>query len=184
MLCIPAYIFQPLLWVRGAQVVLFAALAVMNGKRIKWLYFVMMVVTITFFNLLTPIGRVLYRLGPITITAGALEQGVMKGLTIVGLVFISLFSIRPSLRLPGRLGGLIGRVFFYYERILDGKRRVQVRNLIPSIDSALEGFFTPGRAPEDRRKEEPISTTAGGFLFSAALLIVAWGSLVVAILSR
>ena len=72
MLCIPGYLFQDTLWVRLAQVALFGCLAIMNGKRIKWLYFIGMVVSIAFFNLLTPIGRVIYRLGPLVITIGAL----------------------------------------------------------------------------------------------------------------
>ncbi|MFW5729824.1 MAG: hypothetical protein ACOCYG_09170, partial [Spirochaetota bacterium] len=55
-LLIPAYLFQDLLVVRVAQVLLFALLASIAGKKIKWLYFVIMVASITLFNLLTPMG--------------------------------------------------------------------------------------------------------------------------------
>jgi heptaprenyl diphosphate synthase len=176
MLCIPGYLIQYNVWVRLAEVLLFAFLATLNGKKIKWTYFFFMVASITVFNLLTPVGQVLYRLGPFTITAGALEQGILKGLTIVGLVFISLFSIRPDLRLPGRLGGLIGRVFLYYEHILEGKRKIEARNLIPSIDTILDGLFTPGeQAPEPAAGAS--TTSAAGYVFAVALLGLVWGSL-------
>ncbi|HUX14451.1 MAG TPA: hypothetical protein VMW87_15590 [Spirochaetia bacterium] len=176
MLCIPGYLFQDTLWVRLVQVGLFGLLAAMNGKRIKWVYFVGMVVSIAFFNLLTPIGRVLYRLGPFVVTAGALEQGILKGMTIVGLVFISLFSIRPELRLPGRLGGLIGSVFLYYERILEGKRKLQARHLISSIDEVLEGLFTPGEVVGEGEKAA-VRSTPIGHLFAVCLIGVTWASL-------
>ena len=178
MICIPAYLFQSSLLIRLIQVLLFAVLSILNGKRIKWLYFVIMVATITFFNLLTPIGRVLYRAGPLVITSGAIEQGVLKGLTIVGLVFISLFSIRPNLRLPGRLGGLIGRVFLYYERVIDGKRRIEAKRLIASIDEVLEGLFHPGEELPEQTAVS-VATSASGYLFAAVLLLLMWGSLVV-----
>lgn len=144
LLALPAYLLQPSLLVRVLQVLLFAALAHLAGKRIMWIYFFIMVASITFFNLLTPFGRVLASVGPLPITEGALRGGLMKGFTIVGLVFISLFSIRPDLRLPGRLGGLVARVFFYFERIIEGKKHIEPRRLISSIDDILEELYTPG----------------------------------------
>ncbi len=178
MLCIPGYLFQDTLWVRLVQVGVFGLLATMNGKRIKWLYFVGMVVSIAFFNLLTPIGRVLYRIGPFIVTAGALEQGILKGMTIVGLVFISLFSIRPDLKLPGRLGGLIGWVFLYYERILEGKRKLQARHLISSIDEVLDGLFAPGEVAGER-ETAAVRSTPVGYLFAVGLVGVTWASLLI-----
>ena len=85
---LPAYLFQDELTLRFAQVLLFAGLSTVAGKKIKWMYFVIMVSSITFFNLLSPVGKVLFSLGPFEVTQGALRNGVMKGVTIVGLVFI------------------------------------------------------------------------------------------------
>lgn len=142
-LVLPAYLLQPNLLVRILQVVLFAWLATVNGKRIKWTYFLIMVVSITFFHTLNPFGEVMLRLGPWTITRGALEDGLMRGFTIIGLVFISLFSIRPDLKLPGRLGGLLGKVFWYFERVFACKRRIRLHAVIESIDEILESLFPP-----------------------------------------
>ncbi len=179
-LLIPAYLFQDLLSVRVGQVLLFALLAGVAGKKIKWLYFVIMVSSITFFNLLTPMGRVLVEVGPFPITLTALQQGLMKGFTIVGLVFISLFSIRPDLKLPGRLGGLVGRVFFYFEQIMEGRGRIEAKRLIPSIDEVLTGLFRPDRQGEPERPMFATArTTAWGIAFMVALLGVNWGLLFV-----
>ncbi len=177
-LVLPAYLFQPLLAVRIVQVLLFAGLAHLAGKRIMWLYFAVTVFSIAFFNLLTPFGRVLVSIGPLTVTRGALEGGVMKGFTIVGLVFISLFSIRPDLRLPGRLGGLVARVFFYFERIIEGKKRIQARRLIASIDDVLEELYVPGAVAESAPVERVV-TTAMGYALMVAVLGLNWGLLLV-----
>ena len=142
-LVIVAFLFQGSLAVRAGQVLLFAGLATLAGKRIRWGYFVIMVSSITFFNLLTPVGRVLVELGPLPITAGALEQGLLKGLAIVGLVFISLFAVRPDLRLPGTFGGILARLFYYFERVLDTRRRVSASHLVESVDGILMELYPP-----------------------------------------
>lgn len=154
-LTLPAYLLQGDLEIRLFQVLLFAGLAAVAGKRIKWLYFVIMVSSITFFHLLVPMGRVLIRVGPLPITEVALRNGLLKGLTIVGLVFISLFSVRSDLKLPGRLGGLVARLFFYFERIMEGRHKIEARRLIGSIDEVLASIYAPGM------QVEPVELTEG-----------------------
>jgi heptaprenyl diphosphate synthase len=178
-LILPAYLFQDELLIRVGQVLAFAALSTVAGKKIKWMYFVIMVSSITFFNLLTPMGRVLVSVGPITITGGALRNGVMKGFTIIGLVFISLFSIRPDLRLPGRLGGLLVRLFYYFERIVETKRqKLEARRIIGSIDDILDSLYQPGR-PQQPPAEAAAMTTAAGAVFMATAVAGNWALLLV-----
>jgi uncharacterized membrane protein YgdD (TMEM256/DUF423 family) len=136
-LVIACFLLQQNLVVRVVQVALFAGIVMLSGKRIRFGYFIIMVTSITVFNLLTPVGEVLLTAGPIVITRGALRQGLMKGFAIPGLVFISLFAVRPDLRLPGRFGGLIARLFFYFEHLLEGRKRIQLKRFVDSIDEVL-----------------------------------------------
>jgi heptaprenyl diphosphate synthase len=169
-LIIPAYLFQDELLIRIAQVLLFAGLSTVAGKKIKWMYFVVMVTSITFFNLLSPMGRVLLSIGPFAVTGGALENGVMKGFTIVGLVFISLFSIRPDLKLPGRIGGLLVRLFYYFERIVETKRqRLEPRRLVASIDDILDSLYRPGQRQNPPSGAVQATTTAGAAFMGVAV---------------
>lgn len=149
-LTIVAFLFQADLVVRAIQVLLFAGLATLAGKRIRWGYFVIMVASITFFNLLAPLGRIILEIGPLRITEGALQQGAFRGLAIVGLVFISLFAVRPDLKLPGTFGGMLGRVFYYFERILETRRRISAKRLVESIDEILMELYPPESSVEDR----------------------------------
>jgi len=172
---IVAFLFQEELLVRLIQVLLFAAIATLAGKRIRWGYFLIMVGSITFFNLLTPVGRVLAEYGPIRVTEGALEQGLMKGLAIVGLVFISLFAVRPDLRLPGTFGGILARLFFYFERILDTRKRVSAKRLVESVDGVLLELYPPesreSAAESTSGSESPSDVSSRTDALGATLLI-------------
>jgi len=163
---LPAYLLQDELYIRLFQVLLFALLAGLAGKRIKWLYFLIMVSSITFFHLLVPMGRVLFEVGPMPITEVALRNGVLKGVTIVGLVFISLFSVRSDLKLPGRLGGLVARLFYYFERIMEGRHKIEARRLIGSIDEVLTSIYAPSIPVE------PVELTEGAARESHGLALL------------
>jgi hypothetical protein len=175
---IPAFMFHAGLPVKVSQVLLFALLAVLAGKRVKYLYFLMLIGSITAFNLLSPWGAVLFSLGPFVVTEGALEGGLLKGFTIAGLVFISLFSIRPELKIPGRLGSLLAKMFLYFERVLEGKKKVEPRRFIESVDEILTGLYKPGERAV--AEEHAVGrTTAAGAAFIAVMLVLNYGLLAV-----
>ncbi len=150
---IPGYFLVDRLLPKLILVVLFAFMAKQAGKKIRYLYFIMMTLSITAFHLLTPMGRIIMELGPLQITSGALQTGLLKGITLGGLVFLSLFSVTPSLKLPGRLGGLLARMFYYFEEILDGRKRVKASDFIGSLDIILMEIFPPHELGSTRDQE-------------------------------
>ena len=101
------FLLQNRLATKLVEVVLFGTLAVLAGKRLRWGYFIVLVAAVAAFSTLSPWGEVLVRLGPLAITKGALVTGVVKGLTVVGMIFVSLFAVSRRLRLPARR---VGRV--------------------------------------------------------------------------
>ncbi len=125
----------------------FTMTALLAGKRIRWTYFLILTASVTFFHLLAPFGRVLFVVGPMTVTLGALENGLIRSLTLIGMVFLSLSAVGPNLRLPGRFGGLLARTFYYFEVILDGKEGLSRHRLFESLDDLLLERFNP--AAED-----------------------------------
>ncbi len=88
-------------------------------------------------NLLSPFGLVLYHFGPLWITEGALKTGLQKGLNMAGLLYLSRFSIRSDLRLPGRIGLLISRMFFFLHYLIEEKKRVKPGNLTETLDAVF-----------------------------------------------
>lgn len=174
-LTIVGFLFIDSVIARFALALCYAALAVLAGKRVKWLYFMIMVSSITFFHLLSPVGRVLAEIGPLVITVGALEQGLLKGAGIVGLVFASLFAVRQDLRLPGTLGGLLGKLFHYFELILEAKSRVNARHLVESLDAILlERFDAISAVGDADGRAATSATTPIGWLLMIVVVGGTW----------
>jgi len=179
MALIPAYFMVDSLLNKGVLILLFALMATWAGKKIRILYFVFLVCSITFFHILTPVGRILTTIGPLKITAGALTTGLAKGMTLSGLVFLSLFSVTPALKLPGRMGGLLARTFYYFEEILNGRKNISPRDFIGSLDTVLLELFPPERIDDPPREViTPVPSSAlFPVLYVLFLVIAVWGSL-------
>ena len=170
------FLFQHLLPVKLLLVLLFGGLGILAGKRIRWSYFLLLAASITLFNLLTPYGRVLFSLGPLDVTSGALTDGLMKGITIVGLVFVSLFSVSRRLVLPGRFGAFLGRSFYYFERLYGERKRVRRSHIIEDIDAILErasAIEAEDDQPGERIERRPVA----GILVAALVVVVVAGTL-------
>lgn len=182
---IPPYFMIDSIGVKALLVLLFSFLAALAGKKIRILYFVFLISSITFFHLLTPMGKILAEVGPFRITSGALETGLHKGLTLCGLVFLSLFSVTPALKLPGRIGGLLAGMFYYFEEILDGRKKISAGNFIGSLDDVLLDLFPPERLGETAQTVEVETKVSLSFsIFYLFLLLSAvWGSLILQILA-
>jgi len=145
-LLFPPFLLQQDLVVRAGLIAAFVALNALAGRRIRVLQSILVAAGIAAFNLVIPTGRVLLAPLGLAITEGALKSGLMKATAMTGLVFLSRFSIRPNLRLPGRIGGLIGRSLFYFEAIMGQRRRIDRKDIIGSIDALLLSVTETGAA--------------------------------------
>lgn len=187
MVILPAYLLHEDLVVRVAQVVLLAAAALLAGKRIFWLYFASVTLAVTAIHLLIPTGRVLFDLGPLPVTSGALRAGLFKGLSINGLVFLSLAGVRADLRLPGRLGPLVGDTFFAFEMIMARRPRLSRSGVIPAVDALLTqisgelGGIGTDLPPRDAAERHSATrrTSALGWAVLAVAVSLQWGAYLV-----
>ncbi len=179
---IPLYFFIQTLWAKGLALLLLGFIVRLGGKRIRLGSCFLLTLSITFFHLLSPSGRILWELAGWSLTSGALERGLLKSLTLCGLIFISLFSVTPELNLPGRLGGLLGWSFYYFEILLEGRKKISPRRFMASLDEALlelfppEDFKGPPRFPPQQAGSHKkgwalfYSLTLGGFLWILGLV--------------
>jgi heptaprenyl diphosphate synthase len=198
----PSFLFffglalSPALWLQGclackaAQALLFFGLAAWARPRGWWraglASLVFLAVTVAV-NLAVPLGRVLWRLGPWRITQGALESGLAKGLTLVGLVYLSRFCVRPDLRLPGAAGRYVARTLFYLNRLIELRASLSLARLGDSMDRVLESLWSqsPGHKPalaahkpaSAARAAARVRLSVGGFALLAGLAAVNYGIL-------
>lgn len=191
LLIVPSFLFDPSLILRYAQTLLFIALAAVVGRRILVWPNVVMILGIVAANLVSPLGRVLVRIGPVPITFGALKDGLMKASLLIGLIYLSRFSVRDDLVLPGRFGSLVAKVFRYFGLITErrgalsrhdseatavperGRRRFEraADRLVERLDTMLLSlqFDESARVPA-----EPVATELSGLGLLSFVVIMNW----------
>lgn len=182
---LPAYLLQDSLWIRGGQVVLFGALTVLAGKRLLWLYFITIATAITFFHVLVPTGAVLFEVVGIPVTTGAIRTGAFKALTIIGMVFISLVSVRADLEIPGRLGAVAARTFWAFEQIMERREELRLSSPLASTDAMLLGIYESMGAMDrsdlstQARKQTAAVTSPLGWAVIGIVVAAQWVALIV-----
>lgn len=131
------FLFERSLAAKTALFVFFVLAAFFAGKRFSLLTTLLVSAGIIITNLLIPSGRVLARLGPLTITQFALTEGLLKALTFEGLMFLSKASIMQGLTIPGKLGSIVSSAFLYYDRIIEYKGKVRPATMSSDIDAMM-----------------------------------------------
>jgi hypothetical protein len=175
-----AFLFQPELGFKLVLFALFLLAALASGKKVSLGATLFVSLGIVAANLLVPVGRVLWRIGPAVITESALLDGIAKAVTFEGLIYISKASIRPGLRIPGRFGGIVAAAFVYYDRIVEYKGRIRVQSLFEDVDAlmlAISEKVDPHGNPEGavgRGSRAGRLIAAAAVLACAAALALGW----------
>lgn len=173
-LLLPAFLLQQDPVVRVLQILLFLGLNAVGGRRIRILQILIVSAGIVGFNLLIPTGKVLLSVLGLPITEAALRAGIAKATAVVGMIAISQFSLRADLRIPGRVGGLIGRSLMYFERIMSRRARIDRKDIVGSIDRLLLEVQGEGADPA-AGGAPPRGTRRGGGLILGAVVAANWG---------
>ena len=137
LLTLPALVFQDQALYRALNAALYLGLVLASGQRIRLLPPLLLLASVTAAALLTPYGKVLFSVWGWPITRGALLMGLSRGALLLGLFYLSRFSVLPGVDLPGRLGGGIAKVFFYFERFCDNRAALSIKDLPASLDRLL-----------------------------------------------
>ncbi len=173
---VPAFLLQQNCVFQIIQTITFFMITLVSGKKIRALPPLIMFMSILLLNLFTPIGRVLVSIGSISITAGAIRLGIMKALTLIGLLYLSRGTVRSDLVLPGRFGAVITKTFYYFEQIHEQWEHIPKQPIIPRLDSLISRIYTEqgprafenGSAPKKKR------TTFRGIVIISLFLSVHW----------
>lgn len=141
LLILPALVFNPSLLSRILQFLFFWFLVVLSGKKTQLLSKIMIIGGIVIFNLIIPYGRILFSMGPLRITSGALAAGVHRAITFQGLFMISKISIRQDLVMPGSFGKLLSESLRMFSFMMNRKYRISKKifenNFFKEIDKLM-----------------------------------------------
>ena len=182
MLLAASLVAQEDLLLRAAQGLIFALIAWLVQPRLRLRRTASFLAATVLFNLLTPAGRVLFRVAGGAVTEGALLVGAGKAVSLGGLLFLSRLMVDPRLRLPGTAGALLGATLTYLARLMDGRAGFRLRSPVQSLDRALEAAAASRPDPDpDPGRVAGVTTTAGAV---CAVILVAlcgcsvlWGRL-------
>lgn len=165
MVSFPAFLFQKKLILLLGEAIVFFLLALSRRGKLRLLPSILMIAGITFFALFSPHGQVLARWGKITITAGALEAGLIRGITLAGMVFLSQLALSPQLHLPGKLGNFVVDMFSLLDELTKHplvfkktKKFVGIKEIMTTLDGHLYQVYwemTQKDEGNERKMEAP-----------------------------
>jgi heptaprenyl diphosphate synthase len=182
LLIMPAFLFSPPLF-RLQLFFLFWFLAWLCGKKNNPLITISVILCIVAFNLLVPLGQVLYTIGGFRITGGALSLGIHRAVTLAGLIMLSRMTIRSDLKIPGLFGELIGESLKIFSVIMNQRQRITRKNLIANLDQMLIDL-SDGAIEEQKSAALPSSRTKPlGFVLIAVVVLLVWSPWILHLIS-
>ena len=177
LLVMPAILFVPLpfLYTRVILFLMFWFLAWLCGKKNNPIITLSIIFFIIFFNLLVPIGgQVLFTIGGMRFTVGALWLGIQRAVTLAGLIMLSRIMIRRDLKIPGLFGELMSESFRLYSIIMNSKPRIRRKTLIADLDQMMIDL-SDNRSDGEVQDRVPSSKTKPlGFVILIVLTLFFW----------
>ena len=169
------------LLLRGAQALAFAALAWLVQPRLRMRRTAVFLAATVAFNLLSPTGRVLLRVGGLAVTEGAVIVGAGKAASLGGLLFLSRLMVDSRLRLPGAAGALLASSLTFLARLMDDRVRFDLRRPVRSLDQAMLAARDAALQPAPAGGGAGKTTVQGGACAAALLAFsgcaLVWGRL-------
>jgi len=125
-------------------------LAIKSGRKFRLIPNIILLITVTFANTLSPNGLVLFTIGTYPITLNALIIGANKALLLISFIYASHYMMSSRPQIPGKLGALISLQFYYFDCLTSKWHQIEKKTpIISAIDQLLIGI-------EDETKNNPI----------------------------
>ena len=97
----------------------------------------MLLVSIIFFSLLVPSGKLLFSIGIFKVTQDALLLGLKRGLILILSVYISKFIVAKFPPLKGKVGNFINLIFMYFKELTTLELKNEKGNILEKLDLHL-----------------------------------------------
>ena len=118
-------VFQKNLVILYNQFFLMIIFAFIRKKRVKLLPSFFITLSLVFFSLLSPFGKVWFSIGNFTITEGAFLLGLKKSFVLCGMVFISQIATSFEINIKGNFGKMISEVFYWFSIFSDFSKKAK-----------------------------------------------------------
>ena len=100
-----------------------------------------LLLSIIFFSLLVPNGKLLFSIGSFKITQESLFLGLRRGLILILSVYISKIIVSKLPPLKGRFGKFINMIFLYFKELTSFEKENSSKNILKKLDSHLINVY-------------------------------------------
>ena len=118
-----------ILFIQFFSMIIFAFI---RKKRVKLLPSFFITISLVFFSLLSPFGKVWFSIGNFTITEGAFFLGLKKSFVLCGMVFISQIATSFEINIKGNFGKMISEVFYWFSIFSDFSKNAKSKSKLLS----------------------------------------------------
>jgi hypothetical protein len=171
-LVIPPFLFQKYFLIKLAIASLYYVMLFIGNRKPKIIPALLLFCAILLSNLLIPEGKVILSIWAFPITLGALSGGAGKALNIVGLLFISQFSIRKDIALPGSFGRIVSKTLGFLDEFLKKKNRIPLNKGLTKILTHIDDFIVQIWKTGRSRKREQMNVISLLYLIEPVILII------------
>ncbi len=123
--------------IEWAFVFILMTFSFLKKGRIHLLSPLFLTIFVTFFALLSPLGKVITTVSSLKITKDALFLGLHKSAILIGMVFLSQTIVSYKISFPGRAGDFLRLLFFYYDKLTSQALSFAKGHIIEQIDQKL-----------------------------------------------
>ncbi len=126
----------------------FLLLSCIRRKKLRLLSPALVILSVTFFALLTPAGKILLRLGSFLVTEDALYDGLKRSAVLVGMMYISQFVL--SARSPQRSGrgsSIFSETFAWFDALTASPPVLKKGGILRALDALLLKIWTSAPSP-------------------------------------
>ena len=100
-----------------------------------------LLLSIIFFSLLVPNGKLLFSIGSFKITQESLFLGLRRGLILILSVYISKIVVSKLPPLKGRFGKFINMIFLYFKELTSFEKENSGKNILKKLDCHLINVY-------------------------------------------
>ena len=114
-----------------------------KNKRVNLLPSLALILSVTFFSILVPHGKILAEIWKLKITDGAIFSGLERSIKLCSCVFLSKLIADKNMKLPSRAGLFMSLVFEYFEKLSENieNKKITFSNFVSLLDEKLEKAF-------------------------------------------
>lgn len=109
----------------------------LKKKFPKFYISLLVILSVVFFSLLSPAGKVLFTVGKFPVTYGALTSGLKRGSSVCGTLYLSKLLLNMKWKASGKIFVFLTEVLGYFSSFTNYKKKIHLKTFFSDLDAVL-----------------------------------------------